>query len=1271
MLSMVVMFLRCSGPRTVRAWSSTTSRTLPLRFMKGYSTKVTTSSKTTTSALSSTKWNLGDVVKTRDNLQGRIHELRGAGWCTILLDQDQSLLKVRGTNLLAVSDDLAITTTVPPPEELASSQKQVEAKEQPAAPEPMVIRLLTTAPFTGTAPPPPTIINLDAALKEEQNDNVQTPLDVQYLQQVRHHASVQTWVVFTDLHCAPSTLETCLQILDHVHDLARERHAGVLFLGDFWHQRGVLRVDCLNAVLECLGKWTVPMVMIPGNHDQITLRGHDHGITPLENAYRVTVNSSLSVPGPLVFSHPTKFANALFVPHIRDNAVMESVLLSQPALDATAVFVHADVTGALMNDLIQSHSGVLPSMFPAGKPIYSGHFHKPHIVQASGRRIEYLGSPYEVSLAESQQMKALVVLNAFDNFKIIERIPMNIGRKNYKPENLDALLELANDKSANALKAGDRVVFSIDKEELDELRQNYDKNDGTNPLDKQVRELRQSGVIVEIRETKLTPTDGMNANESAENLEKLTPESTWKTFLEQQVQRKAMTDTAADALLLAGQELLRELETDSDEFSHGLMQSTTELQIESVTVDGFGPFRDSVTYPLKNRGLVLLRGVNRDGGSDSNGSGKSSLAMSTLWCLTGSLDPRPLEDSKVGDVVNDDRSTARVTVRGQLNGVEFSLARSKTAKKSEIIFMLNGKDISAQSAKETQLLVDEKLGVSPQVLARTMFHGQHALNNLLEASDSKLKDELSLVVPLNTWQAATVAARKKAKDCSKKSDELNGMLTLRVSDAEELKSRYDKACTDLQERELAFRKQQSDINYSKCVVPSFDKESLIELEQKMAGSSTNVKECESLFAECNLQRENYIATLEQDLAATHSSLSFLQEQFRSVERNSQALSFRVEGATARTSALAETWNLDFAKSLDQVVLPKNCPTCQQPLTNEEVDHHGHKGLQQTIAAQAQLALENFNQATFALQENVQELASMKESVQIAETRHREALDALNSKRFHWSSKVAEADKALSNARKIHEQNSLAFSGAAKLLHETSLAKESNAVVEAEQESLRMAKRATEVLHGELVQLQSTVDALRVEKTQMETAASTMTDLASALGQRGVQTFVLQNAIALLESAAQSYLDDFSDGSQRLHLSLDAGDRISRRASVREANGDYKERALATLSGGQWRRCALALSLGFSDLVSYRGGLRPSLCVLDEPLTHLDRTGRTNVGHVLQRMLRRRTEQSPFGVSTILLILQDLAAEELEESFDSIDEVVKRGGTSFVLVDEEL
>jgi energy-coupling factor transporter ATP-binding protein EcfA2 len=98
-----------------------------------------------------------------------------------------------------------------------------------------------------------------------------------------------------------------------------------------------------------------------------------------------------------------------------------------------------------------------------------------------------------------------------------------------------------------------------------------------------------------------------------------------------------------------------------------------------------------------------------------------------------------------------------------------------------------------------------------------------------------------------------------------------------------------------------------------------------------------------------------------------------------------------------------------------------------------------------------------------------------------------------------------------------------------------------------------------------------------------------------------------------------------------------------------------------------------LFLGFADLVAKRGRMKTSLCVLDEPLTHLDHSGRSRVGLLLRSLLQN--DDSPVSLhggmelSTILVILQDLVAEELEETFDHIDEVVKIDGVSAVSSDE--
>jgi DNA repair exonuclease SbcCD nuclease subunit len=353
------------------------------------------------------------------------------------------------------------------------------------------------------------------------------------------------------------------------------------------------------------------MVLIPGNHDQVTLGGYSHGLTALENSYRIETSQGGTVPGPLVLSYPTKFRNALFVPHIRDIATMESILQSTLAQEVSSLFVHADVTGAMMNDLIVSQDGVPPSSFPANKRIYSGHFHKPHTVQSGNVKIEYLGSPYETSLSEAQQIKSLAILD--NSWQCLEYVPLDIGRKHFKVSNWHDLLQLHGPSqgapygSRALIKSGDRIVVTVSKSDLDTIQP---------AISSHIKMLRQAGATVEIREVKNVPTDlmGIGGVDHASILEEMTPESTWRAFIAEAATREAITDDSAGTMLTAGLELLEEME--AEDFQKDRGANLSDLQLTSVTVEGFGPFHDPTTYPLLGRGLVLLRGTNNDGGSD-------------------------------------------------------------------------------------------------------------------------------------------------------------------------------------------------------------------------------------------------------------------------------------------------------------------------------------------------------------------------------------------------------------------------------------------------------------------------------------------------------------------------------------------------------------------------------------------------------------------------------------------------------------------------------
>lgn len=569
-----------------------------------------------------------------------------------------------------------------PPEVEESFKEEVIQKEKD-----MLMDLIS--------PPSLTVINLDASIlcQKSNQDQIRNRRYAQYLNQCQHFAQYDKWVMFTDLHCAPSSLSTCLKVLEAVHEEAKKQNAGILFLGDFWHHRGTVRVDCLNAVLNELSDWEQPCIMIPGNHDQVSLGGLEHALTPLQNAYRVSTKNTIDkgdVNGILIFSHPTKFKEAMFIPHIREIGVMQSILQSKTSASSNALFVHADVTGAYMNDLITSSGGIAPAYFPPNVPIWSGHFHKPHTVEkpeaAPGVKIRYVGSPYETTLAEANQEKALLVLDSSKNWTCAEEIPLSIGRRHWRCKSIDEFLEIPvmNEDDFNdaltgpckVVRGGDRVVISVQQEDLEEYRRNNSKSrenrlNGGSAFDTKVRDLRSIGVSVEVRETKSTPNvqhvgSVVNNDDELKDaldwllIEDMSPSTTWTNYLSSEVKRESMKNSTAEILLEAGNNLLEELgipkDVNDNEADTRESNQSTKLSLDEITVEGFGPFKESTTYPLNDRGLVLLRGSNRDGGSDSNGSGKSTLAMSALWALTGSIDPRPVNDGKVGDVVHDKAS---------------------------------------------------------------------------------------------------------------------------------------------------------------------------------------------------------------------------------------------------------------------------------------------------------------------------------------------------------------------------------------------------------------------------------------------------------------------------------------------------------------------------------------------------------------------------------------------------------------------------------------
>ena len=268
------------------------------------------------------------------------------------------------------------------------------------------------------------------------------------------------------------------------------------------------------------------------------------------------------------------------------------------------------------------------------------------------------------------------------------------------------------------------------------------------------------------------------------------------------------------------------------------------------------------------RGLVLLRGTDKDGeiGSESNGSGKLSLDALVLWDLMGFVDLRTLlQDSRVSNVINDGHKVrkgqgkdktrggrraklcpsvatsyiitsfhpsqavknlerpfkkctpaltftphrftfdpppptcfhtqpiltqlASVSVRGTTDSTPFVIARTKTSTGGGLALILYRRDVTCQYIRYMQRDVDVAGGVNYCILARTVFHGQHLFDGLLEASDVRLKKELNLVFPIYVWRGGTSNAQSAAKEEARQSADLGGMIYLQRGDVVAMRGR--------------------------------------------------------------------------------------------------------------------------------------------------------------------------------------------------------------------------------------------------------------------------------------------------------------------------------------------------------------------------------------------------------------------------------------------------------------------------------------------------
>lgn len=867
-------------------------------------------------------------------------------------------------------------------------------------------------------------------------------------------------------------------------------------------------------------------------------------------------------------------------------------------------------------------------------------------------------------------MKQLLVLDSCQGWGVVEKIPLDIGPRHFivEKQREEGKGEGEGDASAPSspicrnlweelgLRSGDRVRMVLGDEDVKERK-------------KELKKLQSRGVQIEIvapPSPSLEQEEGEDGGSSSSSSSsknatntriQFTGDDTPSQIFMKYAKLKRLPQGAVDV----GIQVLEDVYSERS----GVSPTTTgqqqqqhqyrSVEFHSVELEGYFSFKDKTIYPLDNRGLTVITGKvdgPAEGGMESNGAGKTALVMAALWAATGCVDARADSATTAtasnargrgrvsnADLINEDSKVARVRVCGRVNSeTDFMVERVAVRRGSGggLKLWIDGEDCTAAEVRLTQAAIDSLLGT--HLLGRTVFYGQNDVSALLEASDRALKDELGKLVELDVWTAARerswAAMTALRGDINRCEDETR----VRMQMIGRLKG-------ELGDREE--RQQEAERNY-------------IMAQGELQREAVALHQAASRAAHIpNHNSENIDGSLVRITTSNE-----LEERLYHLQKQ--------QGA-----AESKIWtNKKTLGNLNSLSSDTLCDRCFQP-----IDEAHHQQLVGTL-----------NKEIFEAEEEVhvvlQQVSSIKERLMLKnlEERARNVLLLLFQQQQGVLLLVEESTGDISSPTSIAALSSALSAGITQTERAADRVKQlSYALASPSSSSSSSGGNDLDRLQSLIKTEQDAITSLEqtISDTTVKGGYYRMVD--DAFRPTGIVNFVLEGVLGDLQRATARHLaalttsvtlelapyrskkttSSKSRGIDSTSTTAAAADtiieQIEKVIKVRVPGAlEYRRRSVSQLSGGERRRVALALALGFSELTARRGRLRSNLLVMDEVMQHLDGQGRWMVARLLRGMLE--------DYGTILIVAQ---RDEWVGLVDRVDMVVKNEeGGSRLMVGEE-
>ena len=152
------------------------------------------------------------------------------------------------------------------------------------------------------------------------------------------------------------------------------------------------------------------------------------------------------------------------------------------------------------------------------------------------------------------------------------------------------------------------------------------------------------------------------------------------------------------------------------------------MKIKHLAINNFLSFKKVDIDFTKFDGLTVIKGRNLDT-KGSNGSGKSALVEAIYFGLTG----KTIRKTNEAALVNTQAGTkCCVIIDIEYDGHDIQILRAR--KPTKLRLWVDGKEETADHARNTQAKIETLLNTNPRVLLASMFFGQSNDTNFLDAT---------------------------------------------------------------------------------------------------------------------------------------------------------------------------------------------------------------------------------------------------------------------------------------------------------------------------------------------------------------------------------------------------------------------------------------------------------------------------------------------------------------------------------------------------------